>query len=92
MDRAGRHEQGARELAADEEGTSRGTAIATTDTMPGRSRWRGDRWHPLYDGGHGQGGGMISPNMATLLATIVTDARIGILPARAALQPDVAST
>jgi len=28
---------------------------------------------------------MISPNMATLLATIVTDARIGILPARAAL-------
>jgi len=80
-------EQGARELAADEEAGHRAArAIMTTDTVPKEIAVAVETDGIRFTmAGMAKGAGMISPNMATLLATIVTDARIGILPARAAL-------
>lgn len=52
-------------------------AIMTTDTVPkGASRQALIDGHPITITGIAKGAGMISPNMATMLAFIATDARI----------------
>jgi len=69
-----------------EQGHRAAQAIMTTDTVPKEIAVT-----VQADGvefviaGMAKGAGMISPNMATLLVTITTDARISALPAHAAL-------
>ncbi len=61
-------------------------AIMTTDTVPKEVAVEvSGEGVSFIIAGMAKGAGMISPNMATMLATITTDARIGPLPARAAL-------
>jgi glutamate N-acetyltransferase/amino-acid N-acetyltransferase len=80
-------EQGARVLSADVEGGhAAARAIMTTDTVPKEIAVEVESDGVRFTiAGMAKGAGMISPNMATLLVTITTDARIGPLPARAAL-------
>lgn len=79
--------RGAQMLSKDvEAGHQAARAIMTTDTVPKEVAVT-----VKTDGiefviaGMAKGAGMISPNMATLLVTITTDARISPLPAHAAL-------
>lgn len=79
--------RGAGALSKDVEGGHQAArAIMTTDTVPKEVAVT-----VQTDGvefviaGMAKGAGMISPNMATLLVTITTDARISALPAHAAL-------
>lgn len=79
--------RGAESLSSDTEaGHHAAQAIMTTDTVPKEVAVT-----VQADGvefviaGMAKGAGMISPNMATLLVTITTDARISALPAHAAL-------
>ncbi|MEU4763269.1 bifunctional glutamate N-acetyltransferase/amino-acid acetyltransferase ArgJ [Actinosynnema sp. NPDC023794] len=68
-------DRAARELAAgDQADLNAATAVMTTDTHP-KQCWQGhpDGWSV---GGFAKGAGMLSPNMATMLSVITTDAVI----------------
>src|SRR5256884_5184916 len=68
-------------------------AITTTDTFPKTAVRRlrlGGR--PVTVAALGKGGGMIAPQMATLLVFVVTDARVAAAAARRALRDTVAPT
>ena len=66
-------------------------AVMTTDTVPkevavaGELPQRADGPRPFHVGGFVKGSGMIQPNMATMLAVIVTDAPLTAEAAREAL-------
>lgn len=66
-------------------------AVMTTDTVPkevavaGELPQRADGPRPFHVGGFVKGSGMIQPNMATMLAVIVTDAPLTAGAAREAL-------
>jgi glutamate N-acetyltransferase/amino-acid N-acetyltransferase len=80
-------DQGARSLSRDVDAGHRAAhAIMTTDTVPKEIAVQVETDGVRFTmAGMAKGAGMISPNMATLLVTITTDARIAAIPARAAL-------
>lgn len=53
-------------------------AVMTTDTYPKlfSKEYKNSKGHPFRFAGFAKGAGMIAPNMATMLSTIVTDAKI----------------
>jgi glutamate N-acetyltransferase / amino-acid N-acetyltransferase len=84
-------EQAARALdATDQAGLDAATAVMTTDTHPKQS-WAAhpDGWSV---GGFVKGAGMLSPNMATMLSVITTDAVIDGDALDAALRATTAKT
>ncbi|MCC8251044.1 bifunctional glutamate N-acetyltransferase/amino-acid acetyltransferase ArgJ [Saccharothrix luteola] len=84
-------EEAARALAAgDQAGLDAATAVMTTDTHP-KQCWQDypDGWSV---GGFAKGAGMLSPNMATMLSVITTDAVIDGDALDAALRAVTAKT
>lgn len=79
--------RGAEALSKDvESGHRAARAIMTTDTVPKEVAVSvQSEGVEFIIAGMAKGAGMISPNMATLLVTITTDARIAAMPAHAAL-------
>jgi len=74
-------------------GKAAAQAIMTTDTCPKQAAVRialGDR--PVTIAGMCKGSGMIHPNMATMLALVVTDAAVELEPLRIVLQGIVSET
>lgn len=63
-------------------------AIMTTDTKPKRAAvaYRDESGAVYHVGGMCKGSGMISPNMATMIAVVTTDAPVAARPLRAALK------
>lgn len=73
-----------------EAGRRAARAIMTTDTKPKESAVRVESdWGVYTIAGMAKGAGMISPNMATLLVVLTTDARIAHGPAQQALSAAV---
>jgi glutamate N-acetyltransferase/amino-acid N-acetyltransferase len=68
-------------------------AISTTDTFPkGATREAVIAGHTVQVAGIAKGSGMIAPNMATMLAFVVTDASIAPAALQAMIEPMVART
>lgn len=75
------------------QGQDAARAIMTTDTVP-KEAFAGTTLdgQPIHIGGIAKGSGMIHPNMATMLAVIVTDANLGPAALDAALRRAVSRT
>ncbi|MDR3070799.1 MAG: bifunctional glutamate N-acetyltransferase/amino-acid acetyltransferase ArgJ [Propionibacteriaceae bacterium] len=57
-------------------GSNAAQAIMTTDTVPKMAQWKDPAGWSV--GGMAKGAGMLAPGLATMLATITTDARVGL--------------